>query len=51
MQRDGGLARAGAPLDEEHAREGASNDLVLLALDRRDDVAHPARSSLTQRGE
>ena len=42
MQRHGGLAGPGAPLDEEQPGERGPDDLVLLALDGGDDVAHLA---------
>jgi hypothetical protein len=45
VQRDGGLARPGAALDHDGARQRQTDDLVLLGLDGGDDVAHagPAR--------
>ena len=43
MQADGGLAGARRTLDADARREVAADDLVLLGLDRRDDVAHRAR--------
>ncbi len=42
MQGDGGLAGAGPALDDEDAVERGADDAVLLALDGRDDVGHPA---------
>ena len=39
MQGDDGLAGAGPALDDEHAGLRAADDLVLLGLDRGDDVA------------
>ena len=43
VQADGGLAGARGSLDADARREVAADDLVLLGLDRRDDVAHRAR--------
>ena len=42
VQRDGRLAGPGAAGDHEDARQGGPDRLVLLGLDRGDDVAHPA---------
>ena len=41
MEADGGLARARAALDDERRLRRARDQLVLVGLDRRDDVAHP----------
>jgi hypothetical protein len=43
VQRDRGLAGAGATLRDEDAGERRPDDLVLLALDSGDDVAHAPR--------
>src|SRR5439155_13184934 len=40
MEPDCGLAGAGAALDDERAARLARDQPVLVALDRRDDVAH-----------
>jgi hypothetical protein len=42
VQCHGGLAGAGSALHDEHALERRPDDAVLFALDRRDDVGHPA---------
>ena len=42
VQRDRGLARAGTALDHEESGLVGADDLILLGLDRLDDVAHPA---------
>ena len=42
VQADGGLAGAGRPLHADAGADVAAHDLVLLGLDRRDDVAHRA---------
>jgi hypothetical protein len=42
VQRDGRLSCAGAALHDNNATEGRANDLVLLGLNRGDDVGHPA---------
>ena len=39
-----GLAGAGRPLDADADSDVAAHDLVLLGLDRRDDVAHRSRA-------
>ena len=44
VQRHGGLAGARATLDQQHTGQGTSNDLVLFALNRGDDVTHAARA-------
>ena len=49
VQRDGGLAGAGAALDDEHAVVVGADDPVLLGLDGLDDVAHPAGAAGGQR--
>ena len=51
VERDGRLARAGAAGDHEDAGQRGAHRLVLLGLDRGDDVAHPARAMTLQRGE
>ena len=40
VQRHGGLAGAGAALDDQDPVDPGADDPVLLGLDRRDDVAH-----------
>ncbi|WP_443612938.1 hypothetical protein [Actinomadura madurae] len=45
------LAGAGAALDDQHALQAGPDDLVLLLLDGRDDVAHPAGPAAAERGE
>ena len=42
VQGDGGLARARPALHDQHPGRRRPDDPVLLGLDRRDDVAHPA---------
>ncbi len=42
MEGDGGLSSSRTALDDEGAGEIGADDGVLLALDRRDDVAHVA---------
>ena len=51
VQRDRGLAGAGAALHDEHAAGVGADDLVLLGLDGLDDVAHPAGPRGGHRGE
>ncbi len=41
VERHGGLAGPRPTLDDQSARQGSPDDLVLLGLDRGDDVAHP----------
>ncbi len=42
VQRDRGLAGAGAALHDQHAAVRGADHVVLLGLDGRDDVGHPA---------
>ena len=49
MQGDRRLAGAGAALDDEHAGHRRADDVVLLRLDRADDVAHGAGAAALQR--
>src|SRR5579859_3420987 len=42
VQADGGLARSRSALDDERAVGLGGDEPVLVGLDRRDDVAHPA---------
>ena len=42
VQRGDRLAGAGAALDDQHARQVGADHPVLLGLDGRDDVGHPA---------
>ncbi len=46
-----GFAGARAPLHHQHPGQRGSDDLVLLTLDGRDDVGHPARSGPVQSGQ
>ena len=48
VQRHRGLARPGAALHHEDAGQGRADDLVLLPLDRRHDVAHVPGPRLAQ---
>ena len=51
MQRHRRLACSGTALDHEDAGQRRADDLVLLALDGADDVAHVAGPGLAQGGE
>ena len=51
VQRDGGLAGARAALHHQHARRLRPDDLVLLGLDRGDDVGHPPGAARAHRGQ
>ena len=51
MQGDGGLAGAGAALDDQDAAGVGPDDAVLLGLDGADDVGHPAGARGVQRGQ
>ncbi len=51
VQRHHGLPGAGAALDHGHARVVEPDDLVLLGLDGRDDVAHALAAGGVDRGE
>ena len=51
VQRDRGLARAGPARDDQRAVVGRADGEVLLALDRRDDVAHLRPALAGDRGE
>ena len=51
MQGHRRLARARAALDDQDAGERGADDLVLLALDGADDVAHVAGAGLAEGGE
>ena len=48
MQADGGLAGARAALDDERALGLGGDQPVLVGLDRRDDVAHPALAAAVE---
>ena len=50
MERDGGLAGTGRPLDDRHAGAGATDHDVLLGLDRCHDVLHAAGPRRVERG-
>ncbi|WP_454294461.1 hypothetical protein [Salana multivorans] len=50
VQCHGRLAGSRAALDHEHTLDVGPDDLVLLRLDRRDDVLHPAGAVLAERG-
>lgn len=43
MQRDDGLARAGAAVDDERVACAGADDGVLIRLDRAEDIAHLRR--------
>jgi hypothetical protein len=51
VQSDGRLARPRPPLYDEHALQRGPDHLVLLALDRRDDVAHASGAGAAERVE
>ena len=51
VQRDGRLAGAGSTLHEQDAGQGVANDLVLLTLNRRHNVAHATGAGPAQCGE
>ena len=51
VQGDGGLAGARTALDDQDARQRTPDDLVLLPLDRRHDVAHAAGTGPFEGGE
>ena len=51
MERDRGLAGAGPARDDQRPGELGADRLVLLGLDRGDDVAHPARAVAFERGQ
>ena len=51
MQGDDGLAGARSTLDDQHAGLGRADDLVLLGLDRGDDVAERPGATAFQGGE
>jgi len=51
VQRDGGLAGAGATLHDHHALLRGADDPVLLTLDGLHDVGHPAGAAGVQRGQ
>ena len=51
VQRNRGLAGARPALDDQHAVHRAADDLVLLALDRGDDVVHATGAVALERGE
>ncbi len=50
VERDCCLACTGRPLDDRHARAGATNHDILLGLDRCDDVLHAAGPRRVERG-
>ena len=49
MQRDHGLPGARPALDDENSPHVLANNAVLVGLDGRDDVAHPAGTTAAQR--
>ena len=51
VQTDRGLARARTALHDEARLERRADDRVLLALDRRDDVAHLPGAGPAELGE
>ena len=51
VQRDHRLARARTALHDEHARQRAADDLVLLALDGGDDVGEPSGATELECGD
>ncbi len=51
VEGNGRLAGAGAALHDQHPAERGTDDLVLLALDRGDDVGHPAGPGTVEGGE
>ncbi len=51
VQGDGGLAGAGAALDDEDAAVRGADDGVLLGLDGLHDVVHAAGAGGVERGE
>jgi hypothetical protein len=51
VQGDHGLAGAGPALDDQHAGLRRADDLVLLGLDRGDDVAERAGAAAFEGGE
>ena len=51
VQRHHGLPGARTALDHQHPLVIQPDDLVLLGLDRRDDVAHPLTTRRVDRGE
>jgi hypothetical protein len=51
VQGDGGLAGAGAALDDHHPAVRGADDAVLVGLDGAHDVAHAAGARGVQRGE
>jgi hypothetical protein len=51
VQGDRGLSGTRAALDDQNAGEGGPDDLVLLPLDRGDDVAHPAGAGPLERAD
>ncbi len=51
VEADRGLPGSRPPLYREHAGERRADDVVLLGLDRRDDVEHHARPAALELGE
>ena len=51
VQGDDRLARAGSTLHDQHSRLRRADDLVLLGLDRGDDVAERAGAAAFERGQ
>ena len=51
VQRDDGLAGAGAAVDDERAAGAGADDGVLVGLDRAEHVAHPRRPAAAEAGD
>ena len=51
VEGDDGLAGSRAALHDEHTGQRCADDLVLLGLDRADDVGEPAGAVLLERGD
>ena len=51
VERDRGLPCAGAAGDDEHAGKVGADHVVLLGLDRGDDVGHASGPPALERGE
>ena len=51
MQRDDGLARARAAVDDERAAGPGPDDRVLVGLDGAEHVPHPGRAAAAEAGD